>query len=196
MVSAAHSVAGTMWRHDMKNLRPLLAAALVASFAVGGCGAGTPTNTPGTPGPAATSPTGTTPAATAAGGTDIQALGTELLASVFGASIPTPTCTDMSSGGKQCRWMAGDGTLLVDVDVQTEFETEAEWREAFGTAGFDEEIPGIGVAALGGDNPLADGWRGTVYTSDGLAYSVTVNKPGDEAAVKAIVIAILTALAT
>ena len=60
---------------------------------------------------------------------------------------------------------------------------------AFGTAGFDEQIPGIGVPALGGDNPLSDGWRASAYGSDGVAYTVTVNRTGDETAVKAMVTA-------
>ena len=177
------------------SLRPLPAAALAAALVLAACGGGAPTSTLRTQVPGATAPTATSPAATTGAGAGIEGLGAELLAPVFGASIPTPTCTDMSGGGRQCRWMVGDGELLVDVDVQPEFETEAEWRAAFGTAGFDEEIPGVGVAALGGDNPLSDGWRASAYTSDGLAYSVTVNKPGDQAAVKAMVIAILTALA-
>ena len=177
-------------------LRPLPAIALLATLAIAACGGGTATRAPRTEAPGSTLPGATDgPAATTSPGAELEGLGAELLAPVFGASIPTPSCTDMSAG-RQCRWIVGDGELLVDADVQTEFATEEEWREAFGTAGFDEEIPGIGVAALGGDNPLADGWRATAYTSDGLAYSVTVNKPGAEAEVKAIVIAILGALAS
>lgn len=175
--------------------RPLAATALVAAIAITACGPGAATSALTTQGPGATLPGGTGgPAMTSGAGAALEDLGTELLAPVFGATIPKPTCSDMSGGGRQCRWIVGDGDLLVDADVQTEFETEAEWREAFGSAGFDEEIPGIGVAALGGKNPLADGWRATAYTSDGLAYSVTVNKPGSEAEAKTIVIAILTAL--
>lgn len=177
-------------------LRPLSAAALVAVLALAACGGGTPTSTLRTQAPGATSPGGAVPGSTTGAGADIERIGAELLLPVFGASIPTPTCTDLNGGGKQCRWSVNDGDLLVDAGLQTDLETEAEWREAFGAAGFDEQIPGIGVAALGGDNPLADGWRATAYTSDHLAYTVTVNKSGDQAAVKAIVIAILTALAT
>jgi hypothetical protein len=177
-------------------LRPRLAIALVAALGIAACGGGNPTTAPTGQQPGTTLPGATDgPAATAGLGGELEGLAAELLAPVFGATIPTPTCTDMS-GGRQCRWIVGDGELLVDADVQSDFATEEEWRTAFGDAGFEEEIPGVGVAALGGDNPLADGWRATAYTSDGLAYSVTVNKPGDEAEAKAIVIAILTALAS
>lgn len=177
-------------------LRPLPTAAMAAALALAACGGGTPTSTLRTQVPGATSPGGAGQPGTAGPGAELENLGAALLAPIFGASIPTPTCTDLFGGSMQCRWIVGDGELLVDAGLQTDLETEAEWRDAFGNAGFDEEIPGIGVAALGGDNPLADGWRATAYTSDGLAYTVTVNKPGDQAAVKAIVIAILTALAT
>jgi hypothetical protein len=179
-----------------RTLRPLPAIALLAALAIAACGGGNPTSAPTTQQPGSTLPSGTDDtAATTGPGTELEGLGSELLAPVFGATIPTPTCTEVS-GGRQCRWIVGDGELLVDADVQTDFATEDEWRTAFGDAGFDEEIPGVGVAALGGDNPLADGWRASAYTSDGLAYSVTVNRPGSEEEAKAIVIAILTALAS
>jgi len=177
--------------------RPLPAIALLATLALAACGGSTPTSTvgPGTLAPGATSPSGAGPGPTTGPGTDVEGIGAELLAQVFGTSIPTPDCADLNGGGKTCRWLAGDGELMVDAGVQTDLETETEWREAFGDAGVKEEIPGMGVPVLGGDNPLADGWRATAYTSDGLAYTVTINKPGDQAAVKAIVLAILAALA-
>ena len=184
------------------NQRPLAATGLVLALTLAACGGAASTSAPATQAPGATgAPAGTLPAATTGGaagelGANIQALGADVLAPVFGASIPTPTCDVMGDSGFTCRWMVNDGELLVDADADASFETEAAWREAFGSAGFDEEIPGIGVAALGGDNPLSDGWRASAYTSDGIAYSVTVNKAGDVAAVKAMVIAILTKLAS
>jgi hypothetical protein len=170
---------------------------IAAALIVAACG-GTATPT----GPAATSGAGSTAgAATAAppvGGdaeAKLKALGPELLTPVFGASVPTPTCTTSGEEAVQCRWIVNDGELLLDAGADPTFETEEAWREAFGTAGFDEEIPGIGVSALGGDNPLSDGWRASAYGSDGVAYSVTINKSGDVTAVKAMVSAILKALA-
>ena len=168
------------------------ALALAAGVAIAACGGAASTGAPATSGPGATQPAGTTAGGI---GANIQALGTELLAPVFGATVPAPTCDTMGEDGFTCRWEADDGALLVDADADPTFETEAAWREAFGSAGFDEEIPGIGVAALGGDNPLSDGWRATAYTSNGIAYSVTINKPGDAEAARALVIAILTKLA-
>ena len=53
----------------------------------------------------------------------------------------------------------------------------------------------MGVAAPGGDNPLSDGWRASAYGSDGVAYTVTINKSGDVETVKAMVTAILKVLA-
>jgi hypothetical protein len=178
--------------------RALRVTALPTAFALvlAACGGGVPTAAPGTQNPAGTAGA-TAPGATSGGALlSPEDLPSTLTAPIFGAEIPTPTCTDLSGGRTQCRWIVDDGALLLDADADPSFETEAEWRTAFGTAGFDEEIPGIGVAALGGDNPLADGWRASAYTSDGIAYTVTVNKPGDQAAVKAMVIAILTALAS
>lgn len=160
------------------------------------CG-GTPTPTGG---PQATT-VGSTPGAATAGpvGGDfearLKALGPELLTPIFGASIPAPTCSPIGEEGVRCRWSVDDGALLLDADADPTFESQAAWREAFGTAGFAEDIPGVGVAALGGDNPLSDGWRATAFGSDGVAYSVTINKTGDVEAVKAMVTAILKVLA-
>ena len=170
--------------------------AILTAFVLAACG-GTTTPT----GAAATSGTGSTPgAATTApvGGefeAKLKALSPALLTPIFGASIPAPTCTELGDEGVQCRWNVNDGELLLDADADPSFEDEAAWRAAFGTAGFDEEIPGVGVAALGGDNPLSEGWRASAFGSDGVAYSVTINKSGDQEAVKAMVTAILKALA-
>jgi hypothetical protein len=170
--------------------------AIAAMVLLAACGGGTaPT------GAAATAGTGSTPGAatTAPGGGEfearLKAISPALLTPIFGASIPAPTCTEVGDEGVQCRWTVNDGELLLDADADPSFESEAAWREAFGTAGFDQEIPGVGVAALGGDNPLSDGWRASAFGSDGVAYSVTINKSGDQAAVQAMVTAILKALA-
>jgi hypothetical protein len=171
--------------------------ALVLALALSACGGGT-TTTGAPQATSADSTLGATPGAPAGGDfeTTIRALGPELLAPIFGASIPTPTCTPLGDGGGvQCRWSVNDGELLLDADADPTFESEAAWREAFGAVGFDEEIPGVGVAALGGDNPLSDGWRASAFGSDGVAYSVTINKSGDVEAVKAMVTAILKVLA-
>jgi hypothetical protein len=171
--------------------------AIAAALLVAACG-GTATPT----GAAATTDAGSTAggatAAPPAGGdaeAKLKALGPELLTPIFGASIPTPTCTGLGDEGVQCRWTVNDRELLLDADSDPTFESEEAWRAAFGSAGFDEEIPGIGVAALGGENPLSDGWRASAYASDGVAYSVTINKAGDVTAVKAMVNAILKVLA-
>jgi hypothetical protein len=127
---------------------------------------------------------------------ELQALGADLLAPVFGASIPTPECDTRTDGSSFCRWTSADGATVLDAEQSSGYATVDEWRTAFGTAGFDEEIPGLGVAALGGDNPLADGFRASTYTSAGESFTVTVNKAGDTAAVKALVTTILAALAS
>ena len=171
--------------------------AVAAALLVAACGGATsPTGAAATAGAGSTA--GASTAAPPAGGdaeARIKALGPELLTPIFGASVPTPTCTTSGDEAVQCRWSVNDGELLLDADANPTFESEAAWREAFGKAGFDEEIPGIGVAALGSENPLADGWRATAFGSDGVAYSVTINKSGDLAAVKAMVSAVLKALA-
>ena len=182
--------------HSTRRLAAVTATA--AALIVAACGGGTTTPT----GAAATSGTGSTagaatPAPPAGGDAEarIKALGPELLTPIFGASIPTPTCTTSGEEAVQCRWIVNDGELLLDADADPTFDTEEDWREAFGKAGFDEEIPGIGVAALGSENPLSDGWRASAYGSDGVAYTVTINKSGDVTAVKAMVTAVLKALA-
>lgn len=182
----------------MKSTRRLAAmTAIAAALMVAACGGGTtPTGAAATAGSGSTA--GASTAAPPAGGdaqARIKALGPELLTPIFGASIPTPTCTTSGEEAVQCRWSVNDGELLLDAGADPTFETEQAWRQAFGTAGFDEEIPGIGVAALGGDNPLSDGWRASAYGSDGVAYTVTINKSGDATAVKAMVNAILKVLA-
>ncbi len=178
--------------------RALPVTGLVAAVIVAACGGAT--GTPAAPGTQAPAPTigGAATSAPADGFEgELLAIGPELLAPVFGASVPTPTCTSLAGGdGHSCRWAAGtDGALLMDADADQSFATEEEWRAAYTNAGFTEEIPGVGVAALGGDNPLADGWRASAYTSDGIAYTVTINKTGDQAAVKALVLAVLAKLA-
>jgi hypothetical protein len=184
----------------MESTRRIVAVtALAAALTVAACGGSNPAPT----GAAATSVTTTETTADdttsgSAGGdfeAKLKALGPALLAPIFGASIPTPTCTTSGEEAVQCRWNVNDGELLLDADADPTFESEEAWREAFGTAGFDEEIPRIGVAALGGDNPLSEGWRASAYGSDGVAYTVTINKSGDQAAVKAMATAILKALA-
>ena len=173
------------------HLRWLSAAALITIVAA--CG-----TSPATSGPGSTAPAGGTqnPAVTTAPVSALADLGTELLAPVFGASIPTPQCDTRSDGSSFCRWTSADGATVLDAEQDSGYATVDEWRTAFGDAGFDEEIPGIGVAALGGDNPLADGFRASTYTAGGDSFTVTVNKVGDAAAVKALVTAILAALAS
>lgn len=180
----------------MESTRRLAAVTAIVVAVAAGCGGGTAATT----GPKATG-TGSTPAAATTGpvtgdvAARLKALDPALLTPIFGASIPTPTCTSMSGGGTQCRWSVNDGALLLDADADPSFDSQEAWRAAFGQAGFDEQIPGIGVAALGGDNPLADGWRASAYGSDNVAYTVTINKPGDQTTVKGLVNAILKALA-
>ena len=180
----------------MESTRRLAAVTAIVMAVVGACGGTTgPTGAPRTAG------TGSTPGAATAGPaagdaeTRLKALGPELLTPIFGASIPTPTCGSMSGGGVQCRWSVNDGELLLDADADPSFDSEEAWRAAFGQVGFDEEIPGIGVAALGGDNPLSGGWRASAFASDGVAYTVTINKSGDPEAVKAMASSILKVLA-
>jgi hypothetical protein len=171
--------------------------AILTALLLAACGGGTttPTGAAGTAGPGSTPGAATIPPVGGDFEARLKALSPALLAPIFGASIPSPTCTEIGEEGVQCRWNVNDGELLLDAGADPSFESEAAWREAFGTAGFDEEIPGVGVAALGGDNPLSDGWRGSAFGGDGVAYSVTINKGGDQAAVKAMVIAVLKALA-
>lgn len=187
----------------MESIRRAAAVtAIAATLVLAGCGGGTsPTGAASTSGTTtATSTTADDTTSGSAGGdfeARLKALGPELLAPIFGASIPTPTCTAMGDGGGvQCRWNVNDGELLLDADADPTFESEEAWREAFSeNIGFKEEIPGIGAAAFGGDNPLADGWRASAYGNDGVAYTVTINKAGDVTAVKAMVNAILKVLA-
>jgi hypothetical protein len=183
----------------MESTRRVLGVTVIlAALLVAACG-GSPATTGGPPSTGAGSTPAPATAAPPVGGdfeARLKALDPALLSPIFGASIPAPTCAAMGDGGGvQCRWIVGDGTLALDADADPTFESEATWREAFGQAGFDEEIPGVGLAAIGGINPLSDGWRASAYASDGVAYTVTVNKTGDVEAVKAIVTAILKALA-
>jgi hypothetical protein len=174
------------------HLRLLAPAALLAVF-VGACG-----SSPATSGPGSTNPAGATqnPAVTTDPVASLKNLGTDLLTPVFGGSIPTPECDTRSDGSGFCRWTSADGATVLDAEQNSGYATVDEWRTAFGTAGFDQEIPGIGAAALGGDNPLAEGFRASTYTATGDSFTVTVTKAGDAAAVKALVTAILSALAS
>ena len=175
--------------HVTRTTRVLLPALLALLLAA--CGA-----TPSSTGSNTSAPGATTgPGGTAGRGSGLADLDAAALAPFFGTSIPTPECTSTGESAQKCRWSSSDGSVVLDVEHDPTFESVEEWRAAFGTAGFDEEIPGVGVAALGGDNPLADGFRASAYTSTGDAYTVTVSKAGDPAAVKALVVALLGTLA-
>lgn len=174
------------------NLRWLSTAASITVL-VAACG-----SSPATSGPGSTAPAGGTqgPAATDTPVSGLEGLGTELLAPVFGGAVPTPECDTRSDGSSFCRWTSADGATVLDAEHSSEYATVDEWRTAFGTAGFDEELPGIGVAALGGENPLSDGFRAAAYTAGGESFTVSLSKTGDATALKALVTAILAALAS
>ncbi len=170
----------------------LLPTAVLTALILAACG-----GSPATSGPGGTGTTGATqnPAVTIPPASALQDLGTDVLAPVFGATIPTPECGTRTNGTSFCRWTSADGATVLDAEQDSGFASVEEWRTAFGTAGFDEEIPGIGAAALGGENPLAEGFRASTYTSTGDSFTVTVAKAGDAAAARALVTAILAALA-
>ena len=168
-----------------------VAGAVLMAAMLGACGGASPApTTQATSG--SSTPAATGPAATSAAGNPFGALTAALLGPVFGATVPTPECGTRGDEGQYCRWTSADGQVVLDAESDPTFDSVDAWRTAFGTAGFDEEIPGIGVGALGGTNPLADGFRASTYTSDGTAYTVTLNKTGDA---KTLVLAILGALA-
>ena len=180
----------------MQSLHRAVPVTVVTAVAIlAGCGSPGPTPAVATqPGAATAAPVGATPGIGPGAGIGPEDLPGELIATVFGGSAPTPSCGDLATGGDFCRWATADESVVLDVQRENGFSNEDAWREAFGNAGFDEDLPDIGVPALGGTTPLAAGYRAAAYGGSNIAYSVSLTSAGDPAAVKASVVAVIKAL--
>ena len=174
--------------------RSLAVTALAGALVVAACGSGTSTGAPATQGSAATP---AVPAGTAGSGGALspETIPAALLAPIFGATIPEPTCGDMAPSGDYCRWATADQSIVVDVQRDGQFGSEDAWRAAFATAGFDEDLPELGIPALGGTTPLSAGYRAAAYGPDRTSYSVSLTHSGDPATVKGLALTLLRAFA-
>jgi hypothetical protein len=177
--------------------RPLAVTGLATALILAACGGGTATSAPGTGGAAATpvgtgEPVGATQPPTG-GGLGPEDVPAAIIAAAFGGTAPEPECGDMAPSGDFCRWTSADESVVLDLQRDGQFATEEAWREAFGNAGFDEEITDLGIPVIGGTTVLSPGYQAAAYGPDKTSYSVSLSSGADPATVKATVIAVLKA---